>query len=136
MPFSKEEFLQVFEQYNLGVWPMQVILYGLSAIAFLSLFYNERKKSRIINLILAFFWRRFHPAGVPLCLFRRNKETISSIQLQKRFSWGGRVGIYSLCACYLSDPFKPVRSFLPRQTYLRITLPNRYIYFWYFAFYG
>src|SRR5512140_3086828 len=36
MPFTREQFLNVFQQYNLALWPMQVvlILLGLTAIYF------------------------------------------------------------------------------------------------------
>lgn len=34
MPFTSDQFFNVFNQYNTGVWPMQIILYllGLTAL--------------------------------------------------------------------------------------------------------
>jgi hypothetical protein len=56
LPFTVEQFLQLFKSYNQSVFPLQFFFYLLAlAIVFLSV-----KKSagadRIINSILAFFW--------------------------------------------------------------------------------
>lgn len=56
MPFTREQFLNVFQQYNLAIWPMEVVfvLLGLTAIY---LAVAPRKQSnRIITGILCFFW--------------------------------------------------------------------------------
>lgn len=56
IPFTIEQFLKVFGQYNLSIWPMQIVLYGLAIVA---IFLTLRKKSysdKTITLILAFFW--------------------------------------------------------------------------------
>ena len=56
IPFSIEEFLSVFEQYNLSVWPMQVFLYLLAVIALILVFIQKDQTNKVINSILAFFW--------------------------------------------------------------------------------
>jgi hypothetical protein len=56
MPFTREQFLGVFQNYNLSVWPAQVILVllGLTAIYFAV---DRRKASnRIIAGVLCFLW--------------------------------------------------------------------------------
>jgi hypothetical protein len=56
LPFTPEQFFDVFRQYNLAVWPMQIFFYIL-AIAALFLAVKETKYSnRVITTILAFFW--------------------------------------------------------------------------------
>jgi len=56
LPFTVEQFMSIFEKYNIAVWPMQVILV---LIALLALFLSLRKFSysdRVISIILGFFW--------------------------------------------------------------------------------
>jgi len=55
-PFTLEQFLEVFKNYNLTVWPMQVVFY-LLAIAVI--FFSLKKfiySNPVINIILSFFW--------------------------------------------------------------------------------
>lgn len=56
MPFTKEQFLQVFQQYNLSVWPMQVVLVllGLTAIYFAVV--RNKPSNKIIAGVLCFLW--------------------------------------------------------------------------------
>jgi hypothetical protein len=56
MPFTTDEFLNVFEQYNLWVWPMQLILNLLAIVAFWFLVFGKKNKSKVINAILVFLW--------------------------------------------------------------------------------
>jgi hypothetical protein len=56
LPFTSQEFLELFKKYNLFVWPMQIVF---CLIAILAIFLNFRKNetsSRVISVILAFFW--------------------------------------------------------------------------------
>ncbi len=56
LPFTIEQFLEVFRQYNISVWPMQVFL---SALALIAVYFSIRSKpfsTKIIVCILAFFW--------------------------------------------------------------------------------
>jgi hypothetical protein len=56
LPFTLDQFLDVFRQYNRSVWPMQIILILLALVA---VYFSLRKKTysnKIIVSILAFFW--------------------------------------------------------------------------------
>ena len=56
LPFTLEQFLEVFRQYNIAVWPMQIIILLL---AFIAVYFSIRKTSysdKLITLILSFFW--------------------------------------------------------------------------------
>jgi hypothetical protein len=56
LPFTIEQFFEIFAQYNRDVWPMQVVIYAM-AIAALVLALRETKYSnRVISTILAFLW--------------------------------------------------------------------------------
>jgi len=54
MPFTQAQFFDVFRDYNLTVWPAQLILNGLAVIAILLA--ARGRASRFVNLILAGFW--------------------------------------------------------------------------------
>ena len=56
MPFTIEEFLSVFRQYNLDVWPIQVFLIFLAIILIVLVHREKPTPSRIINIILGSFW--------------------------------------------------------------------------------
>lgn len=56
IPFTIEQFLQVFKAYNQAVFPLQILFY---AIAFAALFLSIKKTSysgKLISLILSLFW--------------------------------------------------------------------------------
>lgn len=56
LPFTIDQFLGIFEKYNLSVWPMQIVLV---LIAVLALFLSLKKISytdKIISVVLGFFW--------------------------------------------------------------------------------
>jgi hypothetical protein len=56
LPFTTEQFLTVFEQYNQAVWPFQVLL---NLLALCALILSTRRigySDKIIAGILAFFW--------------------------------------------------------------------------------
>ncbi len=56
IPFTVEQFLDVFEKYNLSVWPMQIVLnlFGIAAIVLA--IKKASYSARIITMILAFLW--------------------------------------------------------------------------------
>lgn len=56
IPFTTEQFLEVFRQYNLSVWPLQLVLYVLAAIAVYAGVKQVRGATRMITSILAFLW--------------------------------------------------------------------------------
>ena len=56
IPFSKEQFMDVFAHYNLTIWPFQVVL-NLLALTMIIFTFNRRKNSDKINSsILSFLW--------------------------------------------------------------------------------
>ncbi len=56
IPFTVEQFLNVFETYNTAIWPSQIAAYILGIIA-VALVFRKRKYSAIfISIILAVFW--------------------------------------------------------------------------------
>ncbi len=55
-PFTIEQFLQVFKNYNLAIFPMQIIFYLLAATV---IYFSIKKSSasdKMINVTLSFFW--------------------------------------------------------------------------------
>jgi Family of unknown function (DUF6064) len=56
MPFSVDEFFDVFERYNLSLWPMQVFFFILALFALVVLFRRRKNSSQIVMSILAFLW--------------------------------------------------------------------------------
>ncbi len=56
LPFTIEEFMNVFRHYNHSIWPMQIIVYLLAMIAFYLLGKKHKASNKIIVGILAFFW--------------------------------------------------------------------------------
>jgi Family of unknown function (DUF6064) len=56
LPFTVEQFSDVFKHYNQSVFPMQIVFYFLAfTVIYLSI--KQRSYShRIINAILSFFW--------------------------------------------------------------------------------
>lgn len=55
-PFTIEEFLGVFADYNAAIWPAQVVAYGLGLIAIAGLWNTRPLSSRVILSILALMW--------------------------------------------------------------------------------
>jgi hypothetical protein len=56
LPFTPEQFVGVFQQYNLAIWPMQVVAYVLGVAAVALALRPMRYSGQIIGGILAFFW--------------------------------------------------------------------------------
>lgn len=55
-PFTIDQFLEIFKNYNLAVFPMQIVLYFLSLIAIFLTIRPAFKHNKIISGILAFLW--------------------------------------------------------------------------------
>lgn len=55
-PFTLEQFLQVFKNYNQSVFPMQIVLYLLSTIAIYFVIKPNLKSDKIISIILSVIW--------------------------------------------------------------------------------
>lgn len=56
LPFSRSEFIEVFAQYNLAIWPMQVLAYALGAAMVASLWRGSRSSGIFIAGGLAAMW--------------------------------------------------------------------------------
>jgi hypothetical protein len=56
MPFTVEQFFDVFARYNETVWPIQVILNLLALVAVVLLYRGEPSASRGISALLSFLW--------------------------------------------------------------------------------
>ena len=56
IPFTPEQFLHVFRQYNEAVWPAQWLLYGAGMAAVVLAFSGSRHAGRVISAILAALW--------------------------------------------------------------------------------
>src|SRR4029078_3834614 len=56
IPFTLEQFLGVFERYNLAVWPAQLFLYATAMLAVCLALPRKADFSRGISLILSLFW--------------------------------------------------------------------------------
>jgi hypothetical protein len=56
LPFTTEQFLQVFERYNQAIWPVHVLAYILGIAIVLLAAKPSRYSNQIISLVLAIFW--------------------------------------------------------------------------------
>jgi hypothetical protein len=56
LPFSRDAFLALFEQYNEAVWPAPVVAYALGLVVLLSVLKPYRGSGRLIAAILAAAW--------------------------------------------------------------------------------
>ena len=56
LPFDADAFFGVFGTYNLAIWPVQLIAYGLGALVVGSLRHPGPVADRIIATILALMW--------------------------------------------------------------------------------
>lgn len=55
-PFSTEQFLEVFRQYNSSVWPLQIIFYILAILMVWQVWSPKQKHPPLILLLLGGFW--------------------------------------------------------------------------------
>lgn len=56
LPFSVEQFFQVFSAYNQAVWPAQIVLTALALLAVVFAFRPRRGTDTVISGILGLFW--------------------------------------------------------------------------------
>ena len=56
IPFTTDEFLAVFERYNDGVWPSQLVLYVLAVIALLAIYRNDKRGRQVLFAVLSLLW--------------------------------------------------------------------------------
>ena len=56
IPFTVEQFFDVFGAYNTAIWPAQLVAYVLGMVALALAFRENILHARIISVILALFW--------------------------------------------------------------------------------
>jgi hypothetical protein len=56
LPFSAEQFFDVFESYNLAIWPVQLVAYGLGLLAVVLAAGRRPAFGRAVTAVLAAFW--------------------------------------------------------------------------------
>jgi hypothetical protein len=56
LPFTPEQFLAVFTEYNVAIWPSQIVAYLLGGMAVLLLFWQTAGSSRVIAAVLTAMW--------------------------------------------------------------------------------
>jgi len=56
LPFTSEQFLGVFEEYNEAVWPMQPVLFVVGLVAVALTFWKKRVSDSTVSTILAGLW--------------------------------------------------------------------------------
>lgn len=56
LPFTSDQFMDVFRSYNQSVWPAQVIILLIALYLLLILLRNTKKSNVIISIGLSLFW--------------------------------------------------------------------------------
>ncbi len=56
IPFTVEQFFNVFGTYNTAIWPVQVLAYVFGIVAIVLAFRESKLSTRIVSGILALFW--------------------------------------------------------------------------------
>ena len=86
LPFTPEQFLGVFVNYNNAIWPIQIAAYVLGAISIASLLRRTRAADRVIAGILAAMWLwtgiAYHGVKALICYIRACIMTVSVLALE------------------------------------------------------
>lgn len=56
LPFSAQEFLEVFGRYNLAVWPAQLVLYGIAVWIVTNVLQHARPRQNLLLLAALWLW--------------------------------------------------------------------------------
>lgn len=56
LPFTSDQFLDVFRQYNQAVWPVQWVLAAMGVITVVLALRDEPRASRLVSVLLAVLW--------------------------------------------------------------------------------
>ncbi len=56
LPFTIDQFLGVFEEYNLSVWPVQILLMLFALVALFVAYRPRPSSTKLVFVILGFFW--------------------------------------------------------------------------------
>jgi hypothetical protein len=99
MPFTTEQFFEVFRRYNEAVWPVQAVLLGLGLAAAYLAFQPRAWSDRFVVVVLAILWmwmgvvyhlvffRRINPAASLFGIL----FTLEAILLLRVGLWHGRL---------------------------------------------
>jgi len=56
LPFTREQFLEVFASYNTAVWPAQLVAYGIGGLLVALLLSHSARAGRLVAAGLAVMW--------------------------------------------------------------------------------
>jgi Family of unknown function (DUF6064) len=56
MPFTREQFFALFERYNVGVWPAQIVLYAMALVVLVTIHRGRPSGGRWVAGALALLW--------------------------------------------------------------------------------
>jgi hypothetical protein len=56
LPFTSTQFFDIFGAYNISIWPMQAVVYGLAFLAMAMLLRPGIAADQFITAILALIW--------------------------------------------------------------------------------
>jgi hypothetical protein len=73
LPFTRDQFMGMFEAYNQAIWPVQMLAYALGIAAVALVAWRLRESDRVITGVLAVLW--FWISGVFLWTFMRAIDT-------------------------------------------------------------
>jgi len=112
LPFTHDQFLDVFDAYNRTLWPAAILTWLLTAATIAALYRRGPRASRLVAAVLAFHWgwagiayhlaffRSINPAAalfgamfiLQAALFLRRGVLGSQLSFQPTSSFWGRVG--------------------------------------------
>ena len=56
LPFTVDDFFDVFSAYNEAIWPAQILAYALAALVLWMMITRHRRAGRMTAVVLAIFW--------------------------------------------------------------------------------
>ena len=56
IPFTADQFLEVFARYNSAVWPAQLFLHAVGILAICLVLQRKAEVSKCVSIILSLFW--------------------------------------------------------------------------------
>ncbi|HEX6730686.1 MAG TPA: DUF6064 family protein, partial [Pyrinomonadaceae bacterium] len=56
IPFTVDQFLEVFARYNVAVWPAQIFLYTMGILCIFLALQRKADFSKVVSLIVAVLW--------------------------------------------------------------------------------
>lgn len=56
LPFTREQFFDIFGAYNAAVWPAQWVAYGIGVVAIVAVLHASASASRVVSVIMAVMW--------------------------------------------------------------------------------